>query len=103
MQSYLHLYQASGARVSGAITAPQDLLKGKPVLVHSSDLGKHVVDFSVGPSPQRHGSDSGTSLPLHGRSINCGLATNGLWPGFSGGARTMVEDDHPEAVNDLGE
>ena len=33
MQSYLHLYQAAGARVSGAITNPQDLLKsleGKP-------------------------------------------------------------------------
>ena len=38
MQSYLHLYQASGARVSGAITNPQDLLKGNPVLVCASAL-----------------------------------------------------------------
>ena len=57
------------------------------MLVHSSDFGKHVVDFSVGPSWAKLGHKFADS-----QTMAYGL------PSVVGGARTMVEDDHPEAA-----
>ena len=90
MQSYLHLDQASGAHVSGAITAGS---KENPVLVCASAAS---ALFRLWTREACFGFLSWANLGKTRWRSN--FAVHAMAYVFSGGARTMVEDDHPEAA-----